>query len=107
MAAMGEHGAGTRTQLPNGRWRVAVTMPDGTRVWRRAKTEREAKRIQASLVEARALDLDPTRQTLAAWLRSWIASLRDSKRKRLAPRTLDHYARQDREAVQRLAEAIG
>lgn len=91
MATMGEHGQGTRTQLPNGRWRIAVTMADGRRVWRRAKTEAEAKRIQRSLVEARELDLDPTRQTLAAWLRSWIASLRSAKRQRLAPRTLDHY----------------
>lgn len=91
MGTMGEHGTGTRTQLPNGRWRIAVTMADGRRVWRRAKTEAEAKRIQRSLVEARELDLDPTRQTLGAWLRSWIESLRDAKRQRLAPRTLDHY----------------
>lgn len=91
MATMGEHGLGTRTQLPNGRWRIAVTMADGRRVWRRAKTEAEAKRIQRSLVEARELDLDPTRQTLAGWLRSWIESLRSAKRQRLAPRTLDHY----------------
>lgn len=91
MGTMGEHGTGTRTQLPNGRWRIAVTMADGRRVWRRAKTEAEAKRIQRSLVEARELDLDPTRQTLAGWLRSWIESLRSAKRQRLAPKTLDHY----------------
>jgi integrase len=89
---MGEHGRGTRTQLPNGRWRVAVTMSDGHRIWRRAKTEKQADAILRELVEARELDLDPSRQTLAGWLRLWISSLRDAKRQRLAPRTLDHYA---------------
>lgn len=97
---MGEHGQGsvvpvTVTRKDGStvtRQRIAVTMADGRRVWRRAKTPREAERIRRGLVEARELDLDPTRQTLAAWLRSWIESLRDAKRQRLAPRTLDHYA---------------
>jgi len=89
---MGEHGQGTITKLPNGRFRIVVTMADGRRVWRRARTPREAERIRTGLVEARELDLDPSRQTLAGWLRSWIASLRDAKRQRLAPRTLEHYA---------------
>lgn len=89
---MGLHGQGTITRLANGRYRIAVTMADGRRVWRRAKTLREAERIRRELIDARELDLDPTRQTLAAWLRSWIESLRDAKRQRLAPRTLEHYA---------------
>lgn len=92
MAPMGNHGQGTIVPLPNGRYRIAVTMADGRRIWRRARTEREAERVRSKLVEARELDLDPSRQTLAAWLRSWIQSLRDAKRQRLAPRTLDHYA---------------
>jgi integrase len=92
LRAMGEHGHGTIVPLANGRFRIAVTMADGRRVWRRARTERQAERIRAQLVEARELDLDPTRQTLAGWLRSWIQSLRDAKRQRLAPRTLEHYA---------------
>lgn len=99
-AKMGEHGNGTivpyTVTLKDGtkvtRQRIAVTMADGRRVWRRAKTPREAERKRRELVEARELDLDPTRQTLGAWLRSWIESLRDAKRQRLAPRTLDHYA---------------
>jgi len=88
---MGEHGQGTIVPLPNGRYRIAVTMADGRRVWRRARTEREAERVRASLVQARELELDHSRQTLAAWLRSWIRSLREAKRQRLAPRTLEHY----------------
>lgn len=89
---MRERGTGTIVELPTGGFRVAVTMADGRRVWRRARTVRQADRIRASLVEARELDLDPSRQTLAGWLRSWIDSLRDAKRQRLAPRTLEHYA---------------
>ena len=88
-----EKGTGTivPTRTPKGadRWRVAVTMADGRRVWRTARTPREAERIRRQLVEARELDLDPTRQTLAAYLRSWMTSMRDGHRVR--PRTLDHY----------------
>jgi integrase len=69
------------TPSPTGRprWRVAVTMADGRRVWRTAYSEREAERLRAALVEARELDLDPSRQTLEGFLRSWIAGLRDAK----------------------------
>jgi len=91
-----DKGTGTvvATKTPKGadRWRVAVTMADGRRVWRTAKTPREAERIRRQLVEARELDLDPTRQTLAAFLRSWIAGLRDARHQRVRPRTLDSYA---------------
>jgi integrase len=90
-----EKGTGTvvATKTPKGadRWRVAVTMADGRRVWRTAKTPREAERIRRQLVEARELDLDPTRQTLAAFLRSWIAGLRDARNRRVKPRTLETY----------------
>ncbi len=74
------------------RWRVAVTMPDGSRVWRTAHSLREAERIRAQLVEAREQELDPTRQTLADYLRSWIAGLRNARTARVRPTTLDHYA---------------
>lgn len=82
------------TKTPKGadRWRIAVTMADGHRVWRTARTPREAERIRKSLVEARELDLDPTRQTLAAYLRSWITSLRDARNRRVSPRTIETYA---------------
>ena len=90
-----EKGTGTivATKTPAGadRWRIAVTMADGRRVWRTARTPKEAERIRAQLVEARELDLDPTRQTLAAYLRSWIASLRDARHQRVRPRTLESY----------------
>ena len=90
-----DKGTGTivPTKTPKGapRWRIAVTMADGRRVWRTARTPREAERIRKSLVEARELDLDPTRQTLAAYLRSWITSLRDARNQRVRPRTLDVY----------------
>lgn len=91
-----DKGSGTivATKTPKGadRWRVAVTMPDGRRVWRTARSPREAERIRRQLVEARELDLDPTRQTLAAYLRSWIAGLRDARHQRVRPRTIETYA---------------
>ncbi|MFN8631165.1 MAG: hypothetical protein U0838_12875 [Chloroflexota bacterium] len=70
-----EKGQGTVVPIarPDGaspRWRVAVTMADGRRVWRTARSPREAERIRRQLVEMRELDLDLTRQTLADWLRS-------------------------------------
>jgi integrase len=82
------------TPSPTGRprWRVAVTMADGRRVWRTAYSEREAERLRAALVEARELDLDPSRQTLEGFLRSWIAGLRDARHQRVRPRTLQHYS---------------
>jgi integrase len=91
-----EKGQGTgpfEITLPSGtkRWRVAVTMADGRRVWRTGRTPREAERKRKELVEARELDLDPTRQTLADYLRSWIKGLRDARNQRIRPRTLDHY----------------
>lgn len=90
-----EKGTGTvvATKTPKGadRWRVAVTMADGRRVWRTARSPREAERIRRQLVEARELDLDPTRQTLAAYLRSWVAGLRDARHQRVKPRTLETY----------------
>lgn len=97
MAAMGEHGQGTITpikvKLRDGtiveRQRIAVTMADGRRVWRRAKTPKQAERIRKGLVDARELDLDPTRQTVADYLRSWIAR----QRKRVRERTMIGYQR--------------
>ena len=88
---MGAHGQGSKSQLANGRWRVAVTMADGTRRFRRARTEREADRALAELLEARAMDLDPTRQTLGDYLASWIEGLEGARNARLRPRTVEHY----------------
>ncbi len=87
-----EKGQGTIVPIKDGtRFRIAVTMADGRRVWRTARTPREAERIRRDLVEARELDLDPTRQTLAAFLRDWIRGLRDARHQRVRPRTLDGY----------------
>lgn len=82
---------GRPTPTGQKRWIVAVTMADGRRVWRTARSPREAERIRAQLVEARELDLDPTRQTVAGYLRTWIAGLRDARHQRVRPRTLQHY----------------
>jgi integrase len=82
---------GRPTPTGQKRWIVAVTMADGRRVYRAAKSPREAERIRAQLVEARELDLDPTRQTVAGYLRSWIGGLRDARHQRVRPRTLQHY----------------
>lgn len=89
---MGQKGAGSVTpRQKDGRIRIAVTMPDGRRVWRSARSEREARRIRDKLVEQRELDLDPSRQTLAAYLRSWVDGLRTARNARIRPRTLVHY----------------
>lgn len=90
-------GQGTITPIapsPAGvkRWRVAVTMASGQRVWRTAHSPREAERIRAQLVEARELELDPTRQTLADYLRSWVGGMREARNARVSVTTVDHYA---------------
>lgn len=88
---MGERGQGTIVELPDGRFRVAVTMADGTRVWRRARTRRQAERTRRALVDERELELDPARWMLAGYLRSWIAELTDAQHQRIRPTTLRHY----------------
>lgn len=89
---MGEHGRGWLSEPDaKGRYRIAVTMADGRRVWRRAKNKRDAARVQRELIAAREADLDPSSRTLAEWLRSWLTSLRDAKHQRIRPGTLRHY----------------
>jgi integrase len=91
--AKGEGTGPFEIKLPSGtiHYRVAVTMADGRRVWRTRPTKRLAEQARKGLVEARELDLDPTRQTLGDYLRSWIASLRDARNRRVRPRTLETY----------------
>ena len=94
LPTMGRHGQGTVVPEKRGEreaFRVAVTMPDGRRLYRRAWSEEEAQRIRAELLQRRADELRPADQTLEGWLRSWLTSLRDAKRQRVKPRTLDHY----------------
>lgn len=90
-------GQGTIVPIPPSpagkkRWRVVVTMADGRRVWRTAHSLREAERVRAQLVEAREVDLDPTRQTVADYLRGWVAAQRRAKVQRVRTSTIDHYA---------------
>jgi integrase len=101
MTTMGEHGQGTITSRKDGRIQVAVTFEDG-RVRMRyvpaaavrrdpRAARREAERLRQELLRERDAELEPTRQTVEGWLRSWIASLTDAKRSRVRPRTLAHY----------------
>jgi integrase len=91
MASMGTHGQGSIVREAKGTFRVAVTMADGRRVYRRLPDAKSAERIRRELVAMRENDLHPSGQTLADFLRSWLASLRDARRQRIRPRTLDHY----------------
>ena len=91
MGSVGEHGRGTIRQEPSGRWRVAVTMADGRRVFRRERTAEAAEETLRALIEARDLELEPKRLTLGAWLRSWIDGMSGARNQRVRPRTLQHY----------------
>jgi integrase len=91
LTPMGEHGRGTIRQEANGRWRVAVTMADGRRVFRRERTAEQAEETLRALVEARDLELEPRRLTLEGWLRSWIDGMATARNARVRPRTLEHY----------------
>lgn len=98
MALMGRHGAGSITWRKDGTAMVSITMPGGKRVYRytrkhlpHAEAAKQAERIRRELVALREADLDPSRQTVADFLRSWIAGLRDAKNQRVRPRTLEHY----------------
>ena len=98
MGGMGEHGQGGITRRKDGRLTVRITMPSGRRVERAVPAMKDgraqrrlAERIQRELVEARAADLDPSGQTLEAYLRSWLRSLADARHARIRPRTLEFY----------------
>jgi integrase len=93
MHPMGTHGQGSGpTQRADGRWQVSVTMPGGKRIFRYRPTSRQAEAELRKLVRMREADIDPAAQTLAAFLREWIAGLRDATHRRVRPRTLEHYA---------------
>jgi integrase len=101
MATMGQHGDGTITARRDGRLQVAVTMLDRRRefayvpkslVRRDPKAAaRMAERLRDELLERRDAELEPGRQTLTAYLRSWLTSLEQAKRRKVRPRTLEHY----------------
>lgn len=92
------YGDGTITRRADGRLQVMVSI-DGRRRYamipaglspKEARRRAEAKRRE--LLALRDAAVDPSGLTLADYLDSWIASLRDAKRARVRPRTLDHYA---------------
>lgn len=92
MTTMGVHGQGSVTKRKTGPpYQVSIAI-NGRRVYRYAHSAREAKKVRRELVEMRETDRDPTRLTVADFLRSWIQGLRDAKNQRIRPRTLDHYA---------------
>lgn len=98
MATMGRHGDGGITRRPDGRLQVAITLPNGRRLYRyvarmedKVAQRRLASRALRDLREARRLELEPERQTLEVFLRSWLGSLADASHARVRPRTLEFY----------------
>lgn len=108
---MGIHGQGNITPIRERRkdgsirkrWRVSL-MVEGKRTWRIAQSPEQAEAIRRQLVDAAARDLDPTRQTVAGYLRSWIESQRKAKHRRIRERTLIGY---ERIVEQRIVPELG
>jgi len=97
MADVG-YGDGTITRRKDGRLQVMVTI-EGRRRYAMipargtpAEQRRLAERKRRELLALRDAAVDPSGQTLADYLGSWIGGLRDARRARIRPRTLDHYA---------------
>jgi hypothetical protein len=95
------YGDGTITKRSDGRLQVTVNVGGKRRFAmvpaRLVRTDpkaarRKAEELRRELVDKREAGIEPSSQTLAVFLRSWIDGLRDAKRQRVRPRTLDHYA---------------
>jgi integrase len=52
---------------------------------------RKAEAVRRELIGLREQDLEPSTQTLEAFLRSWLRGLRDARSRRIRPRTLEFY----------------
>lgn len=98
MATVGAHGRGGVTRRRDGRLQVALTMTSGERVYRTIprmtdpKRQRElANRALRELVRLREAELDPAGQTLAEYLRWWLASVASATHRRIRPNTLAFY----------------
>ena len=98
MGGMGRHGDGGITKRVDGRLQVTITLPSGRRLFRyvprmddRAAQRRLAVKALRELRDVRTLELEPERQTVAAYLRSWLEAARDARRARIRPRTLEFY----------------
>lgn len=94
---VGQHGDGGITRRKDGRLQVSITMPDRSRIVRYVGKDRDGRRqrtkadtVLRELREARERELYPSAQTLADYLRSWLAGLPDA-RKPPRPRTIEHY----------------
>jgi integrase len=95
------YGDGTITKRSDGRLQVTVNVGGKRRFAmvpaRLVRTDpkaarRKAEELRRELVDKREAGIEPSSQTLAVFLRSWIDGLRDARRQRVRPRTLDHYA---------------
>jgi integrase len=94
------YGDGTIRRTVDGRLEVRCSI-GGRMVYRHVparmvrlnpkEARRRAESIQRDLQRLRDADVFPSSQTLADYLRSWVGSLRDAKRKRVRARTMDGY----------------
>lgn len=91
------YGDGSIVRTADGRLRVTVSI-GGQRVVRMVarrlppkEQRKRAEAIRRELVAQREAGLEPSSQTLAVYLRSWLGSHREAKRARLRPRTLAGY----------------
>lgn len=98
MANVGRHGEGGVTRRKDGRLQVAITLTSGRRLYRTIprlsdpKRQRElAERTRRELVAIREAELDPSGQTVAVYLRSWLASMASAVNPRIRPNTLAFY----------------
>lgn len=98
MTRMGTHGEGSIGRRTDGRLQVRVTWPDGRRIYRMIpamadgrRQRRLAEAARRELIALREADLEPSTQTLEAFLRSWLRGLRDARHARIKPRTLEFY----------------
>lgn len=95
---------GSFRQRSSGRWEVRFTLPDGTRRSAYAATKAEAREeMHKALDKARqGIDLKGERQTLATYLRAWLADVAADK---VRPSTLVSYRRNvERHIIPELGE---
>ena len=88
MAKRRGNSEGSITQRADGRWMARLSLPDGTRKAVYGKTKAEAiKRLQAAQrTIAQGLPLGNERETVAAWLKTWLTAAEGRTRPRTAQR---------------------
>lgn len=91
------YGDGTISPTKDGRLAVRVSFAGKRRtVMIPANPDKREQRRQAEaerkrLVDQREAGVNPSGQTVAVYLRSWLESIADAKRSRIRVRTLEHY----------------